>query len=148
MTTEAPETPGSGDNGIDLVAELRKFALSKLPQWEKEARDEILETERAEEWKKEMKRLREVLESANNVTSDSAFVTSFMEFGTSACERLDRTEEAILDYIDFTKSGKPPDSDVHEKAAFIRERRIFQREILDRLRLLGANLLEFRFPPN
>ena len=87
-----------------------------------------------------------MLEGANKLTSSSAFVSSVKEFEMDVSKRLDWTGEAILDYIDFVSIGRPPKDDVHGNAAFIRERRIFQREILDKVHLLGAGLMELKFP--
>ena len=147
MTSAVPKTAGSGDNENGFAGRLREFANSKLPKWEKEARDEILKIERVEEWKNELKHLREALEGANKLTSGSAFVSSVKEFETDVSKRLERTGEAIVDYIDFVSTGRPPKDDVHGNAVFIRERRIFQREILDKVCLLGARLIELKFPP-
>jgi hypothetical protein len=146
MTFAAPETTGSGDNGNGFAVGLREFAYLKLPQWEKEARDEILKIERVEEWKRELKKLREMLEGANKLTGSSDFVTSIKEFGMDVSKRVDSAGEAILDYIDFVSICRPPKDDVHGNAVFIRERRIFQREILDKVRLISARLIELKFP--
>jgi hypothetical protein len=146
MTSAIPATDSSGDNENGLVVRLREFGNSKLPEWEKEARDEILKIERVEEWKKDLKQLREALEGANKLTSGSAFVRSVKEFEMDISKRLDQTGEAILDYIDFVSIGRPPKDDVHGNAVFIRERRIFQREILDKVRLLGTCLIALKFP--
>ena len=146
MTSAVTGTAGSGDDENGFAVLLSEFANSKLPGWEKEARDEIIKIERAEEWKEELKRLREALEGANKLTSSSNFVNSVKEFKIGVSKRLDWTGEAIVDYIDFLNIGRPSKDDVHGNAAFIRERRIFQREILDEVRLLGALLIKLKIP--